>query len=268
MSSRPCYIPERGWVRSTSRSASSISNSLQLRPQPRAQTRIPTGFRPKARGCEARATLGQTPQRMSTPTGLCPSFLPRRSNPVGVEAHPNISTLVLFPFHEPPRSADILVCGFTGHSCPVSLACEELATGKSPEPAGWKACATSRFRATRRESGSGESFHESDRCCVRSTSRNVPERSNLLRLGLRPQPRSNPRRFMVPMRDTRIMEAFHEPQRRAGVSPARVGEADGLLALTRSLGRRDCPTLPASTVQAFNARNTFSGKSPGREAQG
>jgi hypothetical protein len=29
----------------------------------------------------------------------------------------------------------ILVCGFTGHSCPVFL---KLATGKSPEPAGWK----------------------------------------------------------------------------------------------------------------------------------
>jgi hypothetical protein len=28
-----------------------------------------------------------------------------------------------------------------GHSCPVS---QELATGKSPEPAGWKACATTK----------------------------------------------------------------------------------------------------------------------------
>ena len=36
-------------------------------------------------------------------------------------------------------SADILVCGFMGHSCPVF---QELATRKSPEPAGWKACAT------------------------------------------------------------------------------------------------------------------------------
>src|SRR6266487_5772572 len=47
------------------------------------------------------------------------------------------------PAHEPPCSADIPVCGFAGHSCPVFLGCEELATGKSPEPAGWKACATS-----------------------------------------------------------------------------------------------------------------------------
>src|SRR6266576_4118766 len=35
-----------------------------------------------------------------------------------------------------PRSADILVCGFTGLSCPVNRA-----TGKLPEAAGWKACA-------------------------------------------------------------------------------------------------------------------------------
>src|SRR5205809_2640509 len=41
---------------------------------------------------------------------------------------------------------------------------------------------------------------------------------------------------------------FHEPQGRAGVSPASVGNADGMepLALARSLGRRDaCPTLGA-----------------------
>jgi hypothetical protein len=40
------------------------------------------------------------------------------------------------------RSADIPVCGFTELSSFVFL---ELATGKSPEPAGWKVCATSRF---------------------------------------------------------------------------------------------------------------------------
>src|SRR5205809_6058684 len=41
---------------------------------------------------------------------------------------------------------------------------------------------------------------------------------------------------------------FHEPQGRAGVSPASVGNADGTesLALARALGRRDaCPTLGA-----------------------
>jgi hypothetical protein len=38
-------------------------------------------------------------------------------------------------------SADILVCGFMGHSCPVF---QELASGKSPEPAGWKACSTTK----------------------------------------------------------------------------------------------------------------------------
>jgi hypothetical protein len=51
-------------------------------------------------------------------------------------------------------------------------------------------------------------------------------------------------------------------KRRAGVSPARVGEADELLALTRLLGRRDardaCPTLPASPVRGVNVRSPFS----------
>jgi hypothetical protein len=51
-------------------------------------------------------------------------------------------------------------------------------------------------------------------------------------------------------------QSFHEPQSRAGVSPARVGEAGALLALTRSRGRRDaCPTFSAITVQGGKARN-------------
>ena len=33
--------------------------------------RIPTGFRPKAQGCEARATLGQRPQKNSQPQRGC-----------------------------------------------------------------------------------------------------------------------------------------------------------------------------------------------------
>src|SRR3989442_11939504 len=44
------------------------------------------------------------------------------------------------------RSAGFPACGFTGLS---SLVCQERATGKSPEPAGWKACAT--IRVTGRE---------------------------------------------------------------------------------------------------------------------
>ena len=50
-----------------------------------------------------------------------------------------------------PSSADFLFCGFAGHSCPVSVSSNsgeyfhQLATGKSPEPAGWKACATRRL---------------------------------------------------------------------------------------------------------------------------
>src|SRR5438093_12514740 len=54
--------------------------------------------------------------------------------------------------------------------------------------------------------------------------------------------------FLVPMHAQKRMEAFHEPQCRAGVSPASADCADGTepLALARSLGRRDaCPTLGA-----------------------
>src|SRR5438309_2882433 len=53
---------------------------------------------------------------------------------------------------------------------------------------------------------------------------------------------------MVPKHARKRKEALHEPQRRAGVLPAAVGNADGTepLALARSLGRRDaCPTLGA-----------------------
>ena len=51
---------------------------------------------------------------------------------------------------------------------------------------------------------------------------------------------------MVPMDAQKRKEALHEPQCRAGVPPASVGNADVTepLALARSLGRRDaCPTL-------------------------
>src|SRR6266536_1333197 len=81
---------------------------LGRQPRPRTQIRIPTGFRPKAQGCEARSTLGQTPQRISTPKGLHPAFLFRRYNPVGVEAHTKHfdsrryrRLLVRLHFHEP-----------------------------------------------------------------------------------------------------------------------------------------------------------------------
>ena len=37
----------------------------------RGGVRIPTGFRPKAQGCEGRATLGQPSKPTTTPTGLC-----------------------------------------------------------------------------------------------------------------------------------------------------------------------------------------------------
>ncbi|MFO1487212.1 MAG: hypothetical protein U1F65_01925 [Verrucomicrobiota bacterium] len=54
-----------------------------------AHSRIPTGFRPKAQGCEARATLGQRPQNISNRNAVAAlpvSFTTRGigHNPVGV----------------------------------------------------------------------------------------------------------------------------------------------------------------------------------------
>jgi hypothetical protein len=50
----------------------------------RSESIIPTGFRLKAQGCEAQATLGRMQQNETTPTGLL--YLVRADrNPVGVE---------------------------------------------------------------------------------------------------------------------------------------------------------------------------------------
>ena len=50
--------------------------------------RIPTGFRPLARGCPGSGTtLGRLTHFYSTPTGLCPGAVPANGrNPVGIEA--------------------------------------------------------------------------------------------------------------------------------------------------------------------------------------
>ena len=42
------------------------------------QSRIPTGFRPPAQGCDVGATLGYRPNSLPTPTGLRPIRLPSR----------------------------------------------------------------------------------------------------------------------------------------------------------------------------------------------
>src|SRR5438132_10381251 len=55
--------------------------------------------------------------------------------------------------------------------------------------------------------------------------------------------------FMVPMRGRRTVEAAHEPQCRAGVSPAPARRGDGTTSLAEACeqGRRDaCPTLKAA----------------------
>ena len=42
-------------------------------------SRIPTGFRPKAQGCEERATLGKRPKKITTPTGFWPTSPARQT---------------------------------------------------------------------------------------------------------------------------------------------------------------------------------------------
>ena len=54
---------------------------------------IPTGFWPKAQGCEERATLGHLAENVPTPTGLRHRFeRDGRHNPVGVEGNFDIVT--------------------------------------------------------------------------------------------------------------------------------------------------------------------------------
>ena len=62
-----------------------------------AHPRIPTGFRPKAQGCEARATLGQRPQSIFNRNAVAalPFVFAARGaclNPVGVVSHLNSFT--------------------------------------------------------------------------------------------------------------------------------------------------------------------------------
>jgi hypothetical protein len=46
------------------------TNRVVTRSAARGCARIPTGFRPKAQGCEERVTLGQLSNIITTPTGL------------------------------------------------------------------------------------------------------------------------------------------------------------------------------------------------------
>ena len=64
-----------------------IREPQTIRPLKRRERRapIPTGLRPPAQGCEARATLGHTPQLFSQPQRGCITLPPAtRCNPVGV----------------------------------------------------------------------------------------------------------------------------------------------------------------------------------------
>src|SRR5438477_5400280 len=108
--------------------------------------------------------------------------------------------------HEPACSAGFPACGFTGLSSPVD---QERATGKSPEPAGSKACATNppRFMVPMRAKYDVEALHEP--CLVWS-----PAFRRLERLGPAEAGTPSCQRFMVPMRGIKVAEALHEPENR------------------------------------------------------
>ena len=68
------------------------TNRLVTEAAARGHGRIPTGFRPKAQGCEERATLGHRPQKISNRNAVVAiSFSPAARgichNPVGVDGN-------------------------------------------------------------------------------------------------------------------------------------------------------------------------------------
>src|SRR5437762_8153802 len=99
------------------------------------------------------------------------------------------------------RSAGFPGCGFTGLSSPVD---QERATGKSPEPAGSKACATNppRFMVPMRATYGVEATHEPERRAPARRGVACPERADL-EIGA-PSPG-----FMVPMRAQWQIGALH-----------------------------------------------------------
>src|SRR2546425_7682138 len=72
-----------------------------------------------------------------------------------------IPNRALHPAHEPECRAGFPACRFTGLSSPVD---QRLATRKSPEPAGWKACATSQshFSGAMRAPSSEDALPEAE----------------------------------------------------------------------------------------------------------
>jgi hypothetical protein len=84
------------------------TNRLVTAAAARGSTRIPTGFRPKAQGCEERATLGHRPQNVFNRNAVATlpfSSAERRicHNPVGVDEN-------LFPFTQ--GSSCVATLGF------------------------------------------------------------------------------------------------------------------------------------------------------------
>src|SRR5436190_831756 len=85
---------------------------------------------------------------------------------------------VVVALHEPACSAGFPACGFAGLSSPVD---QERATGKSPEPAGSKACATNppRFMVPMRAKYDVEATHEPERRAPARRGESCPERADL-----------------------------------------------------------------------------------------
>src|SRR5437762_388966 len=101
------------------------------------------------------------------------------------------------------RSAGFPGCGFTGLSSPVD---QERATGKSPEPAGSKACATNppRFTVPMRAKYDVQATHEPERRAPARRGVACPERADL-EIG------APSTRIMVPMRGIKVVMALHKP---------------------------------------------------------
>jgi 23S rRNA pseudouridine2457 synthase len=84
----------------------------------------------------------------------------------------------------------------------------------------------------------------------------VPEALKKLERGVSVQGRKTlPCRAWILEPQPEVVQLYRNQQSRAGVSPAHIGEVDGLLALTRSPGRRDaCPTLIPPRVPPIRFR--------------
>jgi hypothetical protein len=134
------------------------------------------------RGCKAEGAPHEPDRHL-----LSPSLSSARSGGEGARRAGEEALRFMVPMHAKKRKgalhepwmcrADIPVCRFTGLSSPVD---QRLATRKSPEPAGWKACATShaQFRGALRAQSSEYSLPEGQgelkKCALRGVGAPLP----------------------------------------------------------------------------------------------